>query len=151
MHKHTDLFNNIISTFELLDIPLVGDKYTWSNNHQIPTLERLDRILISKQWEDLFPIVFVYKLPREVSDHNPLILSTQDHNPCKKLSFRFKTTLLKDQEFRPLVQNIWEKPCYASSSLNRIQSKLKRIKQYFKGWGFNKQGVQRKRKKRNAR
>jgi len=84
VHKHTDLFNNIISIYELLDIHLVGGKYIWSNNQENPTLERLDRVLISKQWEDLFPSVFLYKLPREISDHNPLILSTQTHPSEKK-------------------------------------------------------------------
>ena len=49
VHKHTDLFNSIISANELLDIQMVGGKYTWSNNQENPTLERLDRILISKQ------------------------------------------------------------------------------------------------------
>ena len=85
VHKHTDLFNNIISIYDLLDIHLVGGKYTWSNNQENPTLERLDRVLISKQWEDLFPSVFLYKLPREISDHNPLILSTQTHQSEKNL------------------------------------------------------------------
>jgi hypothetical protein len=31
----------------------------------------LDRILVSKNWEDIFPNSLVRKLPREVSDHNP--------------------------------------------------------------------------------
>ena len=85
VHKHTYLFNNIISIYELLDIHLVGGKYIWSNNQENPTLERLDRVLISKQWEDLFPSVFLYKLPREIFDHNPLILSTQTHQYEKNL------------------------------------------------------------------
>ena len=147
VHKHTDLFNNIISTYDLIDIHLVGGRYTWSNNHENPTLERLDRILISKQWEDLFPSAFIYKLPREVSDHNPLILATQTSKPVSKLSFRFELSWIKDQEFKPLVDKIWNKPCHASSALERIQSKLKRFKQFFKGWGFNRQGQQRKKKK----
>lgn len=92
VHKHTDLFNIIISTYELLDMHLVGGKYTWSNNQENPTLERLDRILISKQWENLFPTAFLYKLPREISDHNPLILSNQYGIPNRKISFKFKNS-----------------------------------------------------------
>jgi endonuclease/exonuclease/phosphatase family metal-dependent hydrolase len=41
-----------------------------------PTLEKLDRILASKNWEDIFPNVLVKKLSREISDHNPLIISS---------------------------------------------------------------------------
>ena len=147
VHKHTDLFNNIISTYELLDMHLVGGKYTWSNNQENPTLERLDRILISKQWENLFPTAFLYKLPREISDHNPLILSNQYGIPNRKISFKFENSWLKDQEFKSLVAKIWNKPCYATSALERIQKKLKRFKQYFKGWGFNRQCEQKKKKR----
>jgi ABC-type Fe3+-hydroxamate transport system substrate-binding protein len=42
------------------------------------------------------------------------------------------------------VGKIWGKPCNAKSTLDRIQQKLKLIKQYFKGWGFNLQGELRK-------
>lgn len=72
-HKPTNLFNSIINTFGLIDIHMTGGKYTWSNNQDNPTLERLDRYLVSKNWEDMFPMSLVYKLPRELSDHNPLI------------------------------------------------------------------------------
>jgi len=42
------------------------------------------------------------------------------------------------------VKNLWELPCHAESAMDRIQSKLKRFKQYFKGWGFNIQGENRR-------
>ena len=48
--------------------------YTWSNNQDFPTLEKLDRILVSEEWEDNFPYAIAKRLPREVSDHNPLII-----------------------------------------------------------------------------
>ena len=126
---------------------MTGGKFTWSNNHSDPTLERLDRVLVNKDWESIFPTVFVYKLPREVSDHNPLILSTQTSPPPKKIPFRFELTWLKDQNFTPVVKSIWDKPCHAHTALDRIQIKLKRFKQFFKGWGFNRQGEQKAKKK----
>jgi hypothetical protein len=42
-----DLFNSIIHTPGLSEIFMHGGKYTWSNNHASPTLENLDRILLS--------------------------------------------------------------------------------------------------------
>ena len=42
------------------------------------------------------------------------------------------------------VKTIWMKPCHAESVVDKIQSKLKRFKQYFKGWGFNVQGERKK-------
>jgi len=65
----------------------------------------------------------------------------------KKISFKFEISWLKDHDFKPLVARIWNKHSHASSALERIQKKLKLVKQYFKGWGFNRQGEQRKKKK----
>ena len=125
---------------------MAGGKYTWSNNQHPPTLERLDRMLVNKTWEDLFPRVIVYKLPREVSDHNPLILSTSQQQPWSKLSFRFELSWFKDPQFNHIVHEIWNWPCHDLTAFDKIQIKLKRFKQYFKGWSFNKQGEQRKEK-----
>jgi hypothetical protein len=63
--------------YELREIYISGEQFTWSSNHKHPTLEKLDRVLMSSEWEDKFPYVQVYKLPREVSDHNPLVVSTR--------------------------------------------------------------------------
>jgi len=48
VHRHAGLFNSIISTLDLLDIHMIGEKFTWSNNHSDPTLEILDRVLVNK-------------------------------------------------------------------------------------------------------
>ena len=141
LSKHSRIFNNIISTYELIDIPMTGGRFTWSNNHADPTLERLDRFLMSKDWEDCFPEVYVFKLPRELSDHNPLILSTHRAVQHRKLSFKFELAWLKGPNFLPLVKSIWDKPCHTTTALDRMQSKLKRFKQFFKGWGFDRQGT----------
>ena len=42
------------------------------------------------------------------------------------------------------MKEIWTAPCRAEVALDRIQIKLNKFKQYFKGWGFNIQGENRK-------
>jgi endonuclease/exonuclease/phosphatase family metal-dependent hydrolase len=54
-----------------------GGAFTWSNNQNSPTLEKLDKILVTREWEMLFPTVHVYKEATGMSDHNPLFLATQ--------------------------------------------------------------------------
>jgi len=66
--------------------------------------------------------------------------------PLKKLSFKFELAWLKEPDFVPIVKKIWESPCFAKTSLDMIQIKLKRFKQYFKGCDFNRQGMRRKNK-----
>lgn len=113
-----------------------------------PLLEKLDRILVTREWEDLFPNSLLTKLPREISDHNPLILSSGPQLVPKTIIFRFELSWLSNPEFIPAVQKIWEKPCRAKSSLDKISQKLKLLKQYFKGWGANIQSdFRRKRSK----
>jgi len=47
-NKHSDIFNSIINSFELRDLDISGGRFTWSNNQENPTLEKLDRILINE-------------------------------------------------------------------------------------------------------
>lgn len=89
----------------------------------------------------------VSRLPREILDHNLLILSSRSINNLPCIQFRFDLGWLKNPDFYPLVQKIWEKPCRAKSALDKIQQKLKLCKQYLKGWGFSLQGEMRKRRK----
>ncbi|WVZ60404.1 hypothetical protein U9M48_010431 [Paspalum notatum var. saurae] len=76
LSTYTNVFNDVIHFYELREIYMNGGKYTWSNNQDPPTLVKLDRVLMDSSWEKYFPNVIVKKLPREISDHNPLILST---------------------------------------------------------------------------
>lgn len=103
-------------------------------------------MLASKEWEDIFPNIIVRKLPREISDHNPLILSSGPCKPQKHLQFKFENSWLNNPDFIPIVKQIWEKPCRAPSTLHKIQQKVMLLKQYFKGWGFNLQGELRKKR-----
>jgi hypothetical protein len=77
----SDLFNSIIHTLGLREIYMHRGKYTWSNNHANPTLEKFDIILMSANWEGLFPFVTVWKLLREFSDHNALLLDSGSSAP----------------------------------------------------------------------
>ena len=57
----SDLFSRLINTYELRDLQLTGRKYTWGNNQHNPTLERLDRVLMNKEWKNLFPPYYASK------------------------------------------------------------------------------------------
>ena len=128
LSKHSGTFNSIISCYDLLDLSLAGGRFTWSNNQASPTLVKLDRTLVSQSWEDVFPRVMVYKLTREISDHNPLILQSTQQQTMRNLSFKFELMWLKDSDFLPLVNKIWSKPFHGDTTFDRIQLKLKRFK-----------------------
>lgn len=136
-NRNYDTFNSIINTYELREIELAGGEFTWSNNKETPTLEKLDRLLMSNGWDTLFPLVNVQKLSRLVSDHNPLILDTmEEREPCHK-SFRFETSWIGGEDFLEKVEKIWNEPIVAKDSLDVMQKKLKKVSKYLKGWGRN--------------
>jgi exonuclease III len=89
VHTHTPLFNSLIHFYELREIIMNGGMFTWSNKQDNPVLEKLDRVLVTKDWEDLFPQATIRRLPREVSDHNPLILATGKHDNHPFIQFKF--------------------------------------------------------------
>ena len=47
-------FRRLINDLSLKEIPLHGQKFTWSNLQDSPTLVKLDRVLCSVDWEQLF-------------------------------------------------------------------------------------------------
>jgi hypothetical protein len=48
-NRFSDIFNTIINTHGLRELANAGGGYTWSNNQDNPTLEKLDIILMSKE------------------------------------------------------------------------------------------------------
>ncbi|XP_026459643.1 uncharacterized protein LOC113360342 [Papaver somniferum] len=72
-----DRFDRFISKHHLIDLPLHGDTYTWTNNQIQSIRSRIDRFLISPDWECVYPQVIQQALARPCSDHNLLALICQ--------------------------------------------------------------------------
>lgn len=45
------LFNACIESLNLRELELSGRKFTWASSSLCPTFEKLDRILVSTDWE----------------------------------------------------------------------------------------------------
>jgi hypothetical protein len=45
-----DAFNEVINSLALIELPLTDWLYTWSSNHQKPTLQRIDRVFVNITW-----------------------------------------------------------------------------------------------------
>jgi hypothetical protein len=70
------IFNAIIESLDLREIALSGRQFTWANRRDVPTYEKLDRVLASVSWEQKFPLVSVRALTRGSSDHTPLLIDS---------------------------------------------------------------------------
>jgi hypothetical protein len=91
---------------------------------------------MTKDWELLFPLVHVYKIPRALSDHNPLVLATKSTPREFSIEFRFELSWLKDHEFKSKSQELWDEPTRDVVPLDRVMFKLKKVRKFLKGWGF---------------
>jgi hypothetical protein len=132
--RFSDVFNSIIQTHELREIPMFGGGYTWSNNRESPTIEKLDRVLVTREWESLFPNVWVYKLPRDKLDHNPLVVDIMNHQRMgRNMEFRFELSWLKHKDFLERVGKVWEAPTRDSIPLDRVLFKLKKSRNPLRG------------------
>ena len=82
-------FNDWIQFHDLVDLPLRGADFTWSNMQTKPVMSRLDRFLVSTDWLDIFPDCSQRAVARTISDHCPLVLETglEDWGPPP---FRFE-------------------------------------------------------------
>jgi len=64
-------FHDFINYSALVDLPLRGGEYTWSRSGGETVCSRLDRFLVSLDWEEHFPDSLQTRLPRPLSNHFP--------------------------------------------------------------------------------
>jgi hypothetical protein len=76
-------------------------------------MEKLDRLLMNNECEALYPLTNLRKIPIYMSDHNPLLLSTEQEKMKKQKQFCFETAWIKQEDFLPKIKEIWEKPVTA--------------------------------------
>lgn len=69
-------FSDWIIQNSLVDLQLGGAQYTWSNHQEYPTLSRLDRFLVCRDWIQLVPETCQLALPKPMSNHCPIKLDT---------------------------------------------------------------------------
>jgi hypothetical protein len=86
------LFNCVIDGLNLRELEMSGRRYTWANSLPNPTYEKLDRILMSIEWELNHSLSTVVVLPRVISDHTPYLLIPENHlritmYPCSSLNW----------------------------------------------------------------
>jgi hypothetical protein len=111
----------------LIDLPLTGGSFTWSNNQDNSSMSRIDRFLVSPLWEEHFSDLIQRRLPRPCSDHFPLLLD------CGGMTrgagtFKFENMWLKAEGFVELVQPWWDSYQYSSMPCFVLAKKLKQVK-----------------------
>ena len=118
------IFNDIISSVGLLEIPLKGRNFTWSNMQQNPLLERLDWVFSSTLWTVDYPNTIVLPLTRNICDHGPCVVKIDTKIP-KSPIFKFENYWVEMEGFFDIVQAVWSLDPGFDDSTKCISFKLK--------------------------
>ena len=147
--KWPNLFNSVFESLDLKEIVMSGRQYTWAGPGDDPLFEKLDRVLVSTDWEDRFPLLTVEARDRNISDHTPLVLSTgsSTHQNGQR-PFKFERGWLIRDGFYDMVVQIWQSETSGSTPLERWQNKIRRLRQHLRGWAQHISGTYRKEKKK---
>lgn len=140
-------FNNVIRDLHLLDPPISGRRFTWTNDRTPPSSAKLDRFLVSPEWEDKFPLSLAQALPRPLSDHTPIMFDTKKIS-SKEKPFRFEKIWLTHADFDKDTKTFWESHPFTHIRPGlRIIRKLRELRRFLKKWAKEKFGCVIKEKK----
>ncbi|XP_074360471.1 uncharacterized protein LOC141700659 [Apium graveolens] len=134
-----DGFKQTIEDYRLIELDLMGGKYTWEKCRGKPewVRERLDRAFATTSWWSLFPLCKLNVHHCVHSDHEPIQLEfySTEHSR-KKFRFRFENIWLKEENFHEEVSAHWR-----NLNPSHFLSKLVEISSFMEKWGkrfFNK-------------
>lgn len=126
-------FSAIIQDLDIIDLPLQEAFYTWSRGEISLQASRIDRFLVSNAWSDSFGAMKQLALPREISDHNPLLLECGDWeaNPSY---FKFENMWLQVEGFLDKVKAWWQSYNVGGRPDFILMQKLRCLKKDISHW-----------------
>jgi len=132
-------FRRLISDLELKDLPLLGRKYTWSNQQNSPTLVKLDRVLCSADWEQLFPNCLLQSCATDGFDHCPLLLGLNDVHP-RKARFHFEAFWTSLEGFQDVVAAAWASEPASHCPFDTLARNFRATVRNLQSWSQKKVG-----------
>ncbi|RVW63742.1 hypothetical protein CK203_052748 [Vitis vinifera] len=98
-------FSEVVEDLELRDFPLKGGPFTWRGDLNNQSQFRLDRFLVTDNWDSLCKGVVQGVLPRLVFDHFPVLL---EGGGLKRgpSPFRFENMWLEEEGFQRQVEDV---------------------------------------------
>jgi hypothetical protein len=88
----------MVNDLDLKEIPLLGRRYTWSNEREAPTLIKLDRVLCTIEWEAMYPEVILHS--------QAVVWSLRGLTKSSQLSIPYfdkKEEAMAAKDFRPII------------------------------------------------
>uniref|UniRef100_A0ACD5YE76 Uncharacterized protein n=1 Tax=Avena sativa TaxID=4498 RepID=A0ACD5YE76_AVESA len=126
-------FRRTLASLELKELYLNGRRFTWTNEQERPTLERLDRVFATVDWEARYPDAFLSALSSGPSDHCPLLLClAPDLHRGRR--FQFQSFWPKVEGFLEVVQEAWDSQQWEPNPFKRLDAKLRAVAKRLSCW-----------------
>jgi mannosylglycoprotein endo-beta-mannosidase len=127
-------FREFVAEHELKEIYMHGRLYTWSNEREVPTMSKIDRALVSVDWDLAFPNAMLQALASTISDHAPLHLSlSAGFRP--KHRFRFESFWVNLPGFREAVMEAWVCDPAIVDPFHRLDALFRNTAEALQSWG----------------
>ena len=127
------LFNDLISALDLVELPFNGRSFTWSNMQSDPLLIKLDWVFCSQSWSWAHPSTKVQSLDRPIFDHNPFIISFGSSIPKSNI-FRFENFWTEHADFLKIVNLHWNTTPYFANAAKTLNAEFKQVRIGLKKW-----------------
>ena len=127
------LFNEAISNLGLVELPLKGRKYSWSNMQENPLLEKLDWFFTSAAWMTSYLDSTALPMAKPIYDHLPCMIKIGTSIPKSKV-FRFENYWLNHSSFKQVVHDAWNIPVGHPDCAKKINAKFKNVRRALKLW-----------------
>ncbi|XP_028059412.1 uncharacterized protein LOC114263116 [Camellia sinensis] len=125
-------FNNFIDNCEVIDVQMLGRKFTWCNTLEGNKWSRIDIFLLSPEWLARYKLK-LWGLPKTISDHCPLLLM-EDGRDWGPKPFRFLNAWTLHPTLDSMVESNWGDLQLYDSAGSILKRKLQSLKLALKKW-----------------
>ncbi|XP_058724480.1 uncharacterized protein LOC131595951 [Vicia villosa] len=125
-------FANFIELMEVVDLPVLGNKFTWINSSG-KAKSRLDRFLLSEGINNLWKIVAQVTGNRDISDHRPIWVKACNRDWGPK-PFKVFNCWHEHPEFENFVKEEWNSKQVKGSSAFVLKGKIKNLRERLRWW-----------------
>ncbi|GJZ84431.1 putative RNA-directed DNA polymerase, eukaryota, reverse transcriptase zinc-binding domain protein [Tanacetum coccineum] len=131
--RQADLFNNFIFNASLIDVPLGGYKFTWTDKWG-SKMSKIDRFLVSELFYETFPNISGVILEKGIPDHRPILIKDYvvDFGPTP---FWFFHSWFEIEGFHSMVVDTWKNDgIVEANGLISFKKKLQNLKRVIREW-----------------
>jgi hypothetical protein len=133
------LFNRFVEDMELIDVPVLGKKFSWFSTDG-KSMSRIDRFLLSDGFITSQGIAGQWIGDRDISDHCPIWLTVSPNNWGPK-PFRVINGWLEHPDFYQFVERSWKSFNVQGRKAFVLKEKFRLLKDCLRKWNKEVFGI----------